>query len=111
MLDFPTFPRVAAGWIAGVSDLAQWIQVSSPEPKVWHYVITQGRDDADEWVSEFMVSYTIDGVTWDDADNGKSYPGNYNRGDKVYTYFNSPPTARALRIRPTKWVGEIAMRF
>ena len=53
-------------------EIGNWIQVSATEPKLWNSVIIQGRGDGHKhWVTSFKVSYTLDGKTWMDYENGK----------------------------------------
>ena len=60
-----------------------WIQVSATEPKLWNSVIIQGRGDTDYRVTGFKVSYTLDGFTWLDYENGKVFSGAIDRTTKV----------------------------
>ena len=53
-------------------EIGNWIQVSATEPKLWNSVIIQGRGDGyKQWVKSFKVSYTMDGKTWVDYENGE----------------------------------------
>ena len=98
-------------WVAGSNDVQQWIQVSSIVPQTWEGVITQGRGDAPQWVTNFMVLYSDDGVNWTAVDDGRVFQGNSDQNTHVTNYFDTPVTARTLRIKPTAWNSYISMRF
>ena len=98
-------------WTAAFKDKNQWIQVTSILPKSWSCVATQGRGDADQWVTEFVVTYSSDGMTWTAVDNGRIFMGNYDRDTPMNYRFDTPVTARTLRIQPITWHNYIALRF
>jgi hypothetical protein len=100
-----------SAWSAYVSDNQQWVEISSTKVEVWVGVITQGRPNFDQWVSEYQVKYTLDGVTWSSVDNGNLYTANSNRNTQVRNFFSKAIAARAIRILPTKWNNFISMRF
>lgn len=80
-------------------------------PEFWAGIVTQGRGDADQWVEEYMVSYTMDGREWTFVERGRRFEGNYDRNTWVRNDFKEPVYARSIRIHPTKWFGHISMRF
>ena len=48
-------------WSAKTNDLGQWIQVNFRELTRVTEVVIQGRQDADQWVTAFKLSYSLDG--------------------------------------------------
>ena len=46
-------------------------------------MVTQGRRDADSWVTAYTVKASEDGITWTDVGCGGDIEGNANRGTKV----------------------------
>lgn len=96
---------------AGINDKQQWVQVSSMNPEYWVGVMTQGRSNADQWITEYMVSYTNDGRSWTFADKGRLFQANTDRNTWIRNNFDAPVFARAIRIHPTKWVNHISFRF
>ena len=46
-------------------------------------IVTQGRRDADSWVTAYTVKASEDGITWTDVGCGGDIEGNANRGTKV----------------------------
>jgi len=102
---------ICQAWSAGVNDLNQWIQVTSIKPSLWTGVTIQGRGDADQWVTKFMVKYTNDGKKWYFIDNACEFTGNADRNTKVTQQFSTPVTATTIRICPKAWNGHISLRF
>ena len=98
-------------WCAGSNDVSQWIGVSLLTFRRVVKVATQGRGDAPEWITQYRVQYTIDGVTWTNADGGRVYLGNTNQGTTVTNSITTPFIARAVRIVPVAWYGHICTKF
>ena len=71
----------------------------------------QGRGDADWWVKTIKISYTLNGKTWLNVDDGKIFEANTDRSQKVRINFKEPVYARALRIYPQSWNGYMSLRF
>jgi hypothetical protein len=102
----------AWAWCAAKNDTNQWIQVSSPDLKTWVSVETQGRGGAyDQWVTRYMVQYTVNGRRWFAVDQGRVFNANSDMNTKIRNYFDKPVTARAIRICPTTWNNHISMRI
>jgi von Willebrand factor len=87
------------------------VQISSLVPERWTAVVTQGKPGVDQYVTEYQVSYTMNGRDWTFVDEGRLFNGNYDRNTKVRNDFDRPVLARAIRILPTKWFGALRMRF
>lgn len=51
-------PRCA--WLSKYQDTAQWLQIDLKEVKVISGILTQGRCDADEWMTKYSVQYRTD---------------------------------------------------
>lgn len=51
-------PRCA--WLSKYQDNAQWLQVDLKEVKVISGILTQGRCDADEWMTKYSIQYRTD---------------------------------------------------
>ncbi|XP_038060597.1 lactadherin-like [Patiria miniata] len=107
-----------AGWCNdGASDNTNpWIQADLGCNATITGVITQGRGDYHEWVTQFKVAYSNDGQEWTDVtDDGSSTPmkfsGNSDQNTQVTTTFPKAFQARFLRILPTQWSTYCCMRF
>ena len=51
-------------WTAGVSDLNQWIQIDFGIDTSVTYVVTQGRHNSSQWVTQYKLQYSNDGITF-----------------------------------------------
>jgi hypothetical protein len=58
MLDSPE------AWCAISNDLNQWIQMDAGQVKVINGVVTQGRQNIDQWVTSYFIETSSDGNTW-----------------------------------------------
>ena len=54
----------ATAWAAGQNDQNQWIQVDLGEQKIVTKIATQGRNNYDQWVTSYVVSYSLNGQTF-----------------------------------------------
>ncbi|XP_033105774.1 uncharacterized protein LOC117108037 [Anneissia japonica] len=101
-------------WSAKFNNPGQWIQVNLPHEFMVTGVVSQGRQDLDQWVTSYQVSYTLDGVHYFSVLNENEQPmdfvGNSDRNTPVTNYFPEPVEARSVQIRATSWSGHISMR-
>lgn len=51
-------------WAAKTNDGKQWLQIDFGELVQVTKVATQGRQDADQWVTKYTLSYSLDGMHW-----------------------------------------------
>ena len=98
-------------WSAQTNNNQQWVQINSALPELWIAVVTQGRPNADQWVTSYKVSYTLDGQEWIYVDGGATFSGNSNRNTKVRNNFTQPVRAIAIRIQPQTWYRHVSLRF
>lgn len=54
-------------WCAGVPAKNEWILVDLGVPATISGIMLQGRGVVDEWVTHFIVSYSLDAYKWDFA--------------------------------------------
>ncbi|XP_038052363.1 lactadherin-like [Patiria miniata] len=108
----------AAAWCSAprASDSNPWVQVDLGCNATITGVITQGRGEHQQWVTEFKVAYSDDGQEWTDVtDDGSrttmKFPGNSDRNTHVTTTFPKAFQARFLRILPTQWYKYCCMRI
>ena len=66
-------------------------------------MIIQGRGDRDQWVTSFLISYSLNGKYWEYFCDAKIFLGNTDRATKVRINFKKAIFARALRIMPQSW--------
>lgn len=98
-------------WCARLNNQQQWAQISSINIEKWTGVLTRGAPIIDQWVTQYRVSYSLNGVDWTFVDNGKLFSGNSDRDTRVRNDFQRPVLARTIRIHPVSWNGHISMRF
>lgn len=56
--------RYHGGWSAKVNRRGQWIQFDFRQPKTIVKVVTQGRADANQWVTRYFIKYSSDAFYW-----------------------------------------------
>lgn len=54
----------SGGWVAKANNGSQWLQIDLGELVRVTKVATQGRRDADYWVTQFSLSHSLDGEHW-----------------------------------------------
>jgi len=97
-------------WCAAFNDLNQ--HVTFWFPRLAHVVglSTAGRPDLAQWVTQYQVLVTTDGVTWRAVDNNRMFNGNTDRTTIVRHNFVDPVQALGLRIAIRAWDSHISMR-
>ena len=64
--------------------------------------MTQGREEADEWVSAYSISYSADAFKWsyvvDGYGNRRVYRGNVDAGSVRYNLLDPPLQTRFVRL-------------
>ncbi|KAG1684460.1 SCO-spondin [Nymphon striatum] len=102
-------------WIADSADYNQFIQLDFLTETIIEGIVTQGREDGDEWVTAYRISYSHDGKIWDDIydESGEfvTFSGNFDSNTTVTNTLKTPIRARFLRIQPVKWMHWISMRL
>ena len=64
-LHFPEAGGKAGGWAARTRDTNQWLQIDMKNKYTnFTRVATQGRNGASEWVTEYALQYSDDGVNF-----------------------------------------------
>ncbi|XP_022255312.1 hemocytin-like [Limulus polyphemus] len=104
----------AGGWVAETSDENQYLQIDFRTPRTITGIITQGRDDADEWVTSFMMLVSNDTEAWFPLygkDGKEEIMGNTDRNTPVIHHFQVPASSRYVRIVPLNWHERIGMRM
>ena len=80
-----------------------------------HSVITQGRQDYDQWVTSYNIQYSPDNVQQypvrDSNGAVKAFSGNWDRNTKVEHVLSLPTTARSVALLALTWYGHVSLRF
>lgn len=102
-------------WCAGKKTRTEWILVDLGVASDLSGVVTQGRSEVDEWVTKFMISYSLDAQKWEHArdiyGNKKEFKGNGNAHSLRHSYLEHPVKARFVRIHVLSWHGHPSMRL
>ena len=96
-LDIVRTGNIGGGWATLYNNQDQWIQVDLGELQTVSGIITQGRQDYNQWVTEYQVEYSTDCSTWQSVqdDNGDAMVSNYGLRLK-YIYFLSSSAVELL---------------
>ncbi|XP_031609617.2 retinoschisin [Oreochromis aureus] len=103
-------------WLSKFNDQYQWIQIDLKEVSVVSGILTQGRCDADEWITKYSIQYrTLETLNWiyykDQTGNNRVFYGNSDRSSTVQNLLRPPIVARYIRLLPLGWHTRIAMRM
>ncbi|XP_038060458.1 lactadherin-like [Patiria miniata] len=107
----------AAAWCYDkiTDNTSPWIQVDFVGTVTITGLITQASGDYTYWVTEYQVTYSEDGQSWNnvtDADGTPiKFPGNKDMNTLVTTRLPFALRTRILRIHPTEWNNYCCMRF
>ena len=71
------FTNPVGSWCAGVIDENQWLQINLGGVHHVTAISTQGRAFANEWVTSYWVSYSLDGDSWRDYQDGRVNSDNF----------------------------------
>ncbi|XP_022809858.1 uncharacterized protein LOC111346861 [Stylophora pistillata] len=96
-------------WSAKINDKSQWIQVDLRGIYKVTKVLTQGRQDYAQWVTQFKISYSLDGTHF--TSQNKVYQANSDQNTVVVNVLEKPIDARFIRLLPQLWHGHISLRM
>ncbi|XP_064008259.1 retinoschisin isoform X2 [Pogoniulus pusillus] len=103
-------------WLSKYQDNGQWLQIDLKQVKVISGILTQGRCDADEWMTKYSMQYRTDeSLNWvyykDQTGNNRVFYGNSDRSSSVQNLLRPPIVARYIRLIPLGWHVRIAIRM
>ncbi|XP_073243651.1 lactadherin-like [Porites lutea] len=101
------------GWVAKANNGSQWLQIDLGELVRVTKVATQGRRDADHWVTQFSLSYSLDETHWAEyKENSVTwiFLANKDRNTIVKHLLQTEFYARLVRFHPKAWNERVAMR-
>ncbi|XP_038066585.1 retinoschisin-like [Patiria miniata] len=105
----------AGAWVHDFGDVSTWIQVDFNGTVTITGLITQGREDDDQWVTEYRVTYSDDAQSWHNVTDAFGtpikFPGNMDRNTLVTARFPFALRTRILRINPAAWHLFSSIRF
>jgi hypothetical protein len=105
-------PRINArsAWCAAQFKKNEWLQLDTGSVQNIQGIVTQGRRNADQWVTTYRVMVSDDDKEWRHVECGRIFDGNTDRETRVRNLFNQPVKARYVRILAETWNGWISMR-
>ncbi|CAH3014709.1 unnamed protein product [Porites evermanni] len=110
-LNFKAGGGKTGAWSALRNDVHQWLQVNLGAKTEVTGIQIQGRQDVDQWVTSFTISYSSNGTTYTPYQNSKVFNGNTDRNTVVLNILHPPVDARYVRAHPKTWRGHISMRM
>ncbi|KAK3717080.1 hypothetical protein QZH41_009449, partial [Actinostola sp. cb2023] len=102
------------GWTARVNHDSQWIQVDFGRSTRVTAVGTQGREDSDQWVTKYTLSYGNDPrhlIPYRVNGQTKEFSGNRDRNTIARNTVSPPIEGRYIRLHPKAWIKHISMRL
>ncbi|XP_028411632.1 contactin-associated protein like 5-3-like [Dendronephthya gigantea] len=100
-------------WSSGKKDLNQWLQVDFQRSTLVTGISTQGRENKDQFVKNYTVSFSQDGNNFQDyTQKGavKVFKGNIDKNSIVHHHLMPPISARFIRVHPMAFYKYISMR-
>ncbi|CAM9687005.1 unnamed protein product [Lampetra planeri] len=96
-------PETDKPWSPSSDDNSPFIEVKIPPGSTFVGVITKGNPEQPQWVSNYEISYTTDGIRWVVID--KIFEGNHDSITEQTNYVvPSIPDLVAIRIIPVEWI-------
>ena len=93
------------------NDSTQWIGVCFCGVKKVIRIATQGRCESQQFITQYKVTYSIDGISWAAADNDRVFQGNSDQSSVAVNDIITPFYARSVRINPVAWSNHISTKF
>ncbi|EDO29609.1 predicted protein, partial [Nematostella vectensis] len=97
-------------WSARHNNIAQWLQIDLGKATKVTAIVTQGRSDLDQWVTQYKLEYSQNRVHFHSYLSGKVFQGNHDRNSKLSHILKPAIIARYIRVRPQAWHAHISMR-
>ncbi|KAL9978634.1 hypothetical protein ACROYT_G016171 [Oculina patagonica] len=103
----------AGAWCVKTRDAHQWLQIDLGKGTTVTKVATQGRQDANQWVTSYSISYSPAKSHWVYVmTHGKKtvFAGNFDRNSIVAHEILPPFHAYLVKIHPGSYYGWMSMR-
>ncbi|EFA76736.1 hypothetical protein PPL_09487 [Heterostelium album PN500] len=98
--------RPIRAWIpttTAINNVNQWIMASSSVPFDVYGISVQGRYDANDWIIEFTIQVSLDGVNWQQI--GYFYSNLNDRNTVKYIDFGGARRVRNVMLVPKNFMG------
>ncbi|EDO41037.1 predicted protein, partial [Nematostella vectensis] len=110
-LDTARQDKKTGAWSARHNNRAQWLQIDFGKATQVTGIVTQGRNDSNQWVQGYKLEFSQDNIHFESYEGGKVLKGNSDRDSKVSHILEPAIIARYVRLRPQSWYGHISMRL
>ncbi|XP_003475300.1 lactadherin isoform X4 [Cavia porcellus] len=97
---------------------SEWLQVDLGSKKQVTGIITQGARDFGhiQYVASYKVAYSDNGISWTEykepgAVDSKIFRGNLDNNSHKKNVFETPFSARYVRVLPVSWQNRITLRL
>jgi hypothetical protein len=97
-------------WSAAKSVVGESMTINTGEVQSIAGIVTQGRRDANQWVTSFTVEVSVDGRNFKPVECDRTFDANSDKNSKVKVLFSIPLRAQYVRIIPQTWSGWLSMR-
>jgi lactadherin len=101
-------------WCAKYKAPSEWLQIDLGVASKVTGLMTQGRGNGQEWVTAFMVSYSLDAYDWEYVEdfygNQRVFEGNSDSDSVKHSYLEEPIIARFVRFQTVHWNEHPSMR-
>lgn len=97
------------GWSAGVASQGRSITLNYTIPVYITGIVTQGRQNMGQWVTQANVEVSLDNATWTTVLTNANL--NTDQTTIVNVLFPTVQYAKYVRLTPTNWVGHPSMRM
>jgi lactadherin len=102
------------GWCSKFKSASEWLQVDLGVPAKVTGLMTQGRGDGSEWVTSFLVSFSLDAYHWqyitDQYGNQRVFEGNTDSYSVKHSYLDEAIIARYVKFHTAQWNKHPSMR-
>ena len=100
----------ASAWCAASSDCENpWIQVDLGSEYWINAVSLQGREDCEQWVTQFRIRYSL--TNENELRNLDVFEGNKDNKSVVKRYFREPIKARIIRLYVLGYKSHPSLRW
>ena len=99
-------PKKSHAWC--VKSLGDTITIDLTSSYIVTGVATQGRGDAAQWITEYSVATSENGIDW--TDQGR-YIGNFDQNTICKRKFKNPVSASFVKVTPIKSYSHPSMRL
>ena len=103
------------GWSAAVNDANQWIAADFGSPRTVTAIITQGRQDRSEWVTQYRVFVSDDNTNWTPVMRADapsySFNGNTDQNSKVSHQLPADTVGQHVKLAVELYHAHISLRW